>query len=323
MAPKLDPHHNEFINTSDMLWTDYVKRMRDMGQDVPMSPDDAKERVGQVPAVGGQMFFVTSRPAKKGSVTVKSQGDVATDPASGEPITHSVEAAKVVKALASMKAEAVTLFEARSDDPQVAAAAQKIIRAAESAEAACGVEGKAFEPLRHISGLKRRGELENAHRVVANTLDSSMHTITSVDVKTKNERPVMILTVVGQRGDKGFVTKIGVAAKIDFSGNQAVDYVYAPGGGLASIKALENGRWIDVSDAFNVQVKLIEEADLVAGVHPHTLFVGKEIAGPGKEIILKRLNLTTDDVQFGERQIFAKDSKVLEDVRETIRANSQ
>jgi len=333
MSSNVDPHHNEYLDTNDMLHRGFEENMRRMGVDLTQIPDDIKQRRGigsqeqkdDRAAPFGETFFMTARPDHKGE-----RRKITTEAGEELEVVHSDESAHVSgeflqksgELAVNAKERAIAAFRLAASDSEVAGELKGVIRALERLEEYYGIESAPFDPLRHISGLRPKGEiLANANEVVETTMRSyELYPVTEIKAGLNENRPVIALTIVGEEQDAGFVVRATVTAQRDFAGNEAIDYVHSKKRGLVTVKAFERGRWVDVSDDFVIHMK-VKSYKLEEGELPHSVFVGEKIIREGKEIIPKKLNLNKDDIKFGEHQVFVKDAETASAIRKLISSN--
>jgi len=303
----VDPNHNEFFDSGEMLERNFRKAMKQQGIEIPedtgtgrfaVTPDDSEHH--------DMNFFIHSDPRKSSiNEAVSKTGD-----------SGSLEG----KMASGIKMRAIELFK-RVSGTGVSKEVESLIREIEKMEASLGVKVDKFDPLRHMSGLKIREPLENANRVVDNTIGNyDMHIIDSIESRLSANRPSIAISVVGSQNNKGFVARSVIVANRDFSGSEAIDYVHASPRGLFSIKRFEKDRWVDASDEFKIRHKIVEfDLESMSG-KANTAFLGEKIASSGKGMIMKELNLTDEDVTFGERQVFSSNSEVIDRVIEFVKS---
>jgi hypothetical protein len=257
---------------------------------------------------GGDQFFMSEDPRRH----QQSIGE--------EKSATTLSASPIAKIATDIKNQAIDIFESISSE-DIASSVERLIRTVEHLENTAGVKGKKFEPLRHMSGLKIREPLENANRVVDNTVGNyDMNVIESIESRMSGGRPAIAISVLGEKGGKGFLAKSVIAAKVDFNGSEAIDYVHANPAGLFSVKRFERSRWVDASDDFDIRHKIVEyELETHEGMSS-TAFIGEKIASSGKEIIMKELNLTDKDVTFGKHQVFSSNGDIVDGVLKFVRA---
>ena len=121
-----------------------------------------------------------------------------------------------------------------------------------------GGKNEHFDPLSNVSGLQDPNLVKNAQRVIENTIDSYMGEIEGAEVKGKE----ITITFGGKVGDVVYRAKGTVASNGIWIGNEAIDYVYTPGEGKMSVKALdETGQWSEKSDGYKISW-VLDENDL-------------------------------------------------------------
>ena len=313
-------HHNQFFNSEEMLANGFYKRMEEQGIDLNKTdPEDA-------PIGDDTPFFITQRPDKKpdDSKKIRTLGKKAsieaadtTDTSTGYMSLKFLE--DLSEMLAEVKTASVAAFERYADNTSVSTDVEQVIRLLERVQEHAGTAFEKFQPLRHKSGLKSRDKLENTNAVVANTVNN-YQSFPLVDIRSAEDgvHPALLLTIIGQSDKIGFTATGLISAKTDFIGAEAVDYVHeAATGGIMAVKTNRNGRWVDVSEDFVIKLRY-EEFDLQkrAGFE-YTIFLGEKIIEK-KDFLLKQAKLEEGTVEFGETQAFAKDSRALDKIRDTI-----
>jgi hypothetical protein len=149
-----------------------------------------------------------------------------------------------------------------------------------------------FNPIDSISGLEEPDLSNNAERVIANTKRSyRLGKIGEAQI-SKNGKEI-VMAFVGNTGEMGYKALGTISTKGVWMGSEAIDYVYTPGSGKMSVKALNNdGKWIDKSLDFNVSWELWENID-----QPLEDKTGKEeikTAGKEEEIIENKEEVKKD-----------------------------
>ena len=330
MPAKTDPNHNEWLNTEKMLRESFAKTMQERGVSVDSS--DLAER-GQPSRQPTGDFFITTRQQGKSRgtkrVLVKQASAGGTEEQTADapvaaPVPVSADMERLAGHLDAAKTNMIELFDRIKDDQGMSVLVHKAIKSVEEAQLDCGQEVVQFEPLRRMSGLAIPTDLlANANKVVTTTLKSyGLYPITEAMSCDVEGLPHVVFTIVGQKGEMGFTVRAAITRRGggDFIGNEAIDYVYAPGGGLLTVKALDKGRWVDVTDNYHVRAKHQEEPIPKNIKFGTALYVGRKIVETGKGNIQKSLNLSSDDVEFGQSTVHVKDQTTLESVKELIRA---
>ena len=115
-----------------------------------------------------------------------------------------------------------------------------------------------FNPLDHISGLQIPNLIKNTERVIDTT--RQCYAIGKIASASHNNQGQIMLTFEGEDGNISYKAT-GTISSPSWSGNEAIDYIYTPGSGKMSVKAFENGKWIDKSSnsKYNIYWELEEQ----------------------------------------------------------------
>ena len=115
-----------------------------------------------------------------------------------------------------------------------------------------GGEVDVFEPFNHVSGLTMPNFIKNAHKVIETTIQCySLGKIEDSNISSDGKQ--VMITFSGSHA-KGGYKAIGTITAEEWTGNEAIDYIYTPGSGHMSVKAYENGRWISKDTNKNYHV---------------------------------------------------------------------
>jgi hypothetical protein len=229
---------------------------------------------------------------------------------------------RTINEIASLKENVVALYQESSNNTIIANKIEKVIRRIEDIQMSLGIESDIFDPLKNRSGLETVEHLENADKVIQNTLNHyGLYTITSIKTLASSKGPAIDIHIIGESGEVGFEIIGSVIAEDDFDGNEAVDYVYSANGGLMSVKARSQGTWKDVSEKFiiNCGVKRYKLEDSLENIH--SAFIGEKIISEGKDKIIKALNINNEDVKFGKCRVFSKNREIIDSIRTLVRVN--
>lgn len=229
---------------------------------------------------------------------------------------------KAIEHVSSLKEAMVALYQEYGSHALLAGKIEKMIRRVEDAQISMGLEPEPFDPLKNRSGLEAMEQLENADKVVANTLSHyKMFSVSSIKAFASPKGPAIDVQIFGDSGEMGFEISATVIAEEDFDGNEAIDYVYSQNGGLMSIKARSQGTWKDVSEKFiiNCSVKRYKLSETEENVH--SAFIGEKIISEGKEKIVQALNINSEDVKFGKCRVFSKNREIVDNIRTLVRVN--
>lgn len=294
-----DAYHNQFLDTGSMLAASLKKTMGNSNVQVdPEMPDEGMPHGDPAAIQYGQNESLIA--------------------------PNSVLQSHVVANLDNLKEDLISLFQESSSDPVRANRAEAMIRRVENIQESMGVLEESFDPLRNMSGLAASEPLENAERVIENTLRHyRLYGISAISSEMSNIGPAIKLSIFGNEEDTGFEIEALIAAKNDFGGNEAIDYVWSKDGGLMTIKARSQGRWVDVSENFaiDVRAKRFTLGNIESSLH--SLFLGEKIISEGKEKIVKALKVNTDDLKFGKCRVFSEDASLMSKIVALVQVNSK
>ncbi len=124
-----------------------------------------------------------------------------------------------------------------------------------------------FVPENFISGLSAPDSVETAQKVLDTT--SKCYKLGNVkNAMVDKSGHTIRLDFVGAQGDIEFLAKGEISPKgSGWTGNEAIDYLYKDNGGKMTVRAYEQGRWINKSEDYNIHWELTattssdEEAD--------------------------------------------------------------
>ena len=125
----------------------------------------------------------------------------------------------------------------------------------------CGGKVEEFHPLDYVSGLKSPNFNKNAERVIETT--KSCYSLGKIE-ESSVENDTIYMTFSGKEkvdGKEGFRVHIAsgtIKANKGWIGNEALDYIYTPGGGKLSVKAFSGDAWHDHSDDYSITWELQE-----------------------------------------------------------------
>jgi len=106
-----------------------------------------------------------------------------------------------------------------------------------------GGEIEKFDPLNHCSGLQAPNFHKSAEKVIETT--KQCYSLGNVDdAKITDNGKTINISFSGVHEDTLWKA-IGTVKAEEWTGNEAIDYVYTPREGHMSVKAYDNGRWID------------------------------------------------------------------------------
>jgi hypothetical protein len=109
-----------------------------------------------------------------------------------------------------------------------------------------GGEVEEFEPLNHVSGLVAPNFYKNAQKVIETTIQC--YSLGDVeDAKVLQNGRMIQIVFTGSSGNVNYKAS-GTIESDEWTGNEAIDYIYTPGEGKMSVKAFENGKWVTRND---------------------------------------------------------------------------
>ena len=289
-----DAYHNDFLNTGDML----AQRL--------------KQGMGDRVIVAGE--------------TEQGEDRVAERFATSENVfaPNHVLQEHVVIAMNNLKNDMVALFQETSANNGLSVRIEAMIRRLEDIQQSIGVEVDPFDPLRNMSGLQAGEPLENADKVIANTLKHyKAYGISAITSSMGKFGPSIQLSIFGENDGVGFEVDGFVAAREDFNGNEAVDYVWSPEGGLMTVKARHHGTWNDASTDFVIDCKVTRYTLGEQDQNLHSLFLGQKIISEGQEKLLEALKANTEDLKFGKCRVFSTKPSLIAKVADLVRVNKE
>jgi hypothetical protein len=120
-----------------------------------------------------------------------------------------------------------------------------------------GQKMEPFNPLDHVSGLTAPDITRSAEQVANNTKKYYTKGLVKTDVNYDDNGKTINVIFSGTSKQIAY-SAIGTITSDEWSGGEAIDYVYTPQGGKMSVKELSGGRWQDVSSKFDLTWELIE-----------------------------------------------------------------
>jgi Fe-S cluster assembly iron-binding protein IscA len=289
-----DAYHNEYFDTGDLLLRGFMDRI----DGTKLS--EVKEGESEVNADGISRAELKMMSMDENRKTIEHIAVYAED----------------------LKDCLISAYQDCSSDERAMKNIEKAIRKLEKIFAVMGIKYELFDPLKMMSGLKSGDILENAEKVITNTVKHyKMFGISSVKSFMNKKNPGIRIRLFGQNGISGFEVEATVTAKNDFNGNEAIDYVYSEDGGLMTIKARSAGTWVDVTEDYIVDLGTKRYKLGQADESLHSVFLGEKIISEGKEQILKVLNVSSENLTFGKCRAFSKDKKIIDGLTDLVRVN--
>lgn len=163
------------------------------------------------------------------------------------PEGYSTE--KILMAMYDVRDDLIVAFESIGINGKIAEKLTEAIGKVEVCIKMAGGEVEKFIPMDHVSGLAAPDLKENAQKVIETTL--RCYSLGKVEsAKIKNGGKTISITFSGNNNDISYVAE-GEVSSEDWTGNEAIDYIYTPKGGSMTVKAYDNGRWIVKSTMSN------------------------------------------------------------------------
>lgn len=106
-----------------------------------------------------------------------------------------------------------------------------------------GGEVDRFDPLNHCSGLQAPNSHKSAEKVIETTMQC--YSLGKVEAAKISDNGKTINITFSGVSDNTCWRAVGSVNSEEWTGNEAIDYVYTPREGHMSVKAYDNGRWID------------------------------------------------------------------------------
>lgn len=135
---------------------------------------------------------------------------------------------------------------------------QSLIQQLSTAIGMVGGKVEPFDPLDHISGLQIPEATKNAEQVAENTKKYYTKGLVKAGTVSDNDATIEV-AFSGTKGDIAY-SAMGKIKAESWDGNEAIDYVYTSDGGKMTVKRLTKGRWVDISDNFEIMYELFENS---------------------------------------------------------------
>ena len=169
-------------------------------------------------------------------------------------LEETVPVEKILLLLYDVRENLIAAFEQTGLNGNAANLLETSIESIERCIILNGGEVEKFVAINHVSGLSAPDFAKNAEKVIATTLQC--YTLGAVeDAKIQEQGKVIQISFTGTSGKMQYRADGTVTAK-EWTGNEAIDYVYTPGEGNMTVKAFENGRWIIKNTSTNSRYKV-------------------------------------------------------------------
>jgi len=170
---------------------------------------------------------------------------------------------EAILALSGVRDDLVQAWTQLNANPKAGGIVLQSIRNVEQSITKLGGAVDPFNELKQKSGLSQeksidedqeKAMLSNALKTAQNTRENyALYEISNMMVRLIKGRPGILVQLKGKDASKDFIVNGQVVAKTDFDGNEAIDYVRADGRDMLSVKAVQLGKWVDVSDRFEIR----------------------------------------------------------------------
>jgi len=130
-----------------------------------------------------------------------------------------------------------------------------------------GGKADSFDPLSTMSGLSTPNLIKNAERIIETT--KQCYTLGKIEFpKIEEDGKIIKITFAGKSDGMVYKAKGTIKPKNStWIGSEAIDYIYLKGSGNMSVKSLNaNGRWVDISNDYEVYWNLSEIPEDEAGI---------------------------------------------------------
>jgi len=176
---------------------------------------------------------------------------------------------KVLIAIYETREGLVEAFETCSINTKTASLLSGQINKLASCIRYMGGEIEEFEPLNHVSGLATPNFYKNAQKVIETTMQCySLGDVENAQVLDNGNKITIAFT--GISGDTAYKA-VGSVSSDEWTGNEAIDYVYTPSSGQMSVKSFENGRWINRNASGKYKIRWELEETNITSSKDHTL----------------------------------------------------
>jgi hypothetical protein len=168
------------------------------------------------------------------------------------PSVPSINSEKVLMELYDIREGLIIAFETCTLNTRTSKILNEQIIKAGKCISHLGGEVTAFNPFNHVSGLGIPNFVKNANKVVETTMQC--YSLGNVEESSiSNDGKQITILFSGSNENVQYKAK-GIITAEEWTGNEAIDYIYTPGEGHMSVKAFENGRWVSKSANKNYHV---------------------------------------------------------------------
>ncbi len=173
-----------------------------------------------------------------------------------ETISHE----QVLTSIYELYDNLIIVYEGKWNDESIAIVIRNSIQTCIQLIRILGGKVDDFSPNKYITGLKMPNMSKNAERVIATTKEC--YSCGNIREIYANNSKTIDVVFDCKQGSRVLVVNGKVEAN-EWDGNEAIDYIYDADGGQMSVKAFENGRWIDKTDSgrYDISWEVVVETE--------------------------------------------------------------
>lgn len=229
LARLIRNNDREPLDSASMLFNNLRSQLGDA------NPDKIEETKREIEASGNKI--IGSKIKRHSSVSSNMES------LASQKLPEGYSTEKVLMSLYDIRDNLIETFQSTGINSNIS---KKVISSIEKVDVlikTAGGEVERFDPLNHCSGLQAPNFYKNAEKVIETT--RQCYSLGNVDSATLADGGKVINIVFsGVNGETAWKA-IGTVKTDEWTGNEAIDYVYTPREGHMSVKAYDNGRWID------------------------------------------------------------------------------
>ena len=239
-------------------------------------PDKIEETKREIEASGNK---IENKKIKKFSSSQSPQ--LSSDSNLKLPDGYSTE--KLLMSLYDVRDSLIETFQTTNINSNIS---RKVISSIEKVDTlikSAGGEIEEFDPMNHCSGLQAPNFHKSAEKVIETTIQCySLGKIEDANIADGGK--TINISFSGTNGNTEWKA-IGTIKAEEWTGNEAIDYIYTPREGHMSVKAYDNGRWIDkaASGKYRLHWDLEEKVRKANSANPSTELSSTESTTMNKE----------------------------------------
>lgn len=169
-----------------------------------------------------------------------------------KPQASNVNMENLLLALCDVYDGLISVFQGIGINHSTSDELTKIIHNVESCISKVGGSVDHFIPEDFVSGLDAPDQHRSAEKVIETTMQCyKLGTIDSAKIENED---VISITFSGTGYDGVTYSAKGLIKPLEngWIGNEAIDYVYKPNGGKMTVRAFEDGKWINKSSSYDI-----------------------------------------------------------------------